>query len=204
MIQVKLISVHKLNLNPLAEIQQEAEAKDKGDGHIGTAYRKACRSIQACPIPYNNINELLCLQYVGKVMVAKLEKKQKEYYAAMGMDVPAAGGGGGDSGPEARAFVEAQETSARKGKGKKRADGARGRRETDDTDDDGMGENSAFAARLQAGGGSELTCLVHLAIAVLNHSSSQVIGRLNWKRGEPRGKDWQKTARIAMKPLQDS
>lgn len=144
-----------LNPNLFAEIQQEAEAKDKGDGHIGKAFRRAVRSIQVCPVTYHSINELLQLQYVGKVMVAKLEKKQKEYYAARGMDVPVRG----SPMPDQDAGEEMQEAAMSKrganGVGKKRAGGGRARKEPDDSDDDGLGENSAFAMRLHAGGGSQ-------------------------------------------------
>jgi hypothetical protein len=181
---------HNLELiqRHLAEIQQEAEAKDNGDGHAGMAYRKACKSIQACPIPYNSINELLQLQNVGKVMVSKLQKKQKEYYAARGEEVPDGGGGGNDGAAE----VVAPETSARKrgganGAGKKRANGGRARKETDDSNDDGLAEDSAFARRLQAGGGSE--SLHRFQNSVAHHVIFQVIERPYSRLGEPRGKD---------------
>ena len=148
-------------LNPIlfAEVQQEAEAKDKGDGHIGKAFRRAVRSIQVCPVTYHSINELLQLQYVGKVMVAKLEKKQKEYYAARGMGVPVNVGAVPDPDAAAQLAEEMQEAAKIKrganGAGKKRAGRGSARKEPDDSDDDGLGENSAFAVRLQAGGGSE-------------------------------------------------
>lgn len=75
-------------------------------------------------------------------MVSKLQKKQKEYYAARGIDVPEPSGG-----------VEREESVSRKKAGGKRKNGGRG--VEDDSEDDGLAEGSAFAMRLQAGGGSE-------------------------------------------------
>lgn len=81
-------------------------------------------------------------------MLSKLQKKQKEYYAARGMEVPEPTGGA----------VQEEESASRKKAGGKRKNGGRG--VEDDSDDDGLAEGSAFAMRLQAGGGSKFRRLM--------------------------------------------
>jgi hypothetical protein len=76
-------------------------------------------------------------------MVAKLQKKQKEYYLARGMEVP-----------EPVGAVQEVESGRKKGKRKS------GARVEDDSEDDGLAEGSAFAMRLQAGGGSKSSLVV--------------------------------------------
>lgn len=129
---------------------------DKGDtGFANRTYGRACKSIAACPIPYSNLNELLSLQYVGKVMLAKLMKKQKEYYLARGMEIPTNGGGGlevsvnGEDGDAVQLARNATSGSRQTGRGGGTAPVSGG------DGDEGEGSGSAFNLRLQAGSGGQ-------------------------------------------------
>ncbi|KAJ9102607.1 hypothetical protein QFC19_004716 [Naganishia cerealis] len=138
-------------------ITEEAEANDKGDtGYAVKTYAKACKSIAACPIPYSNLNELLSLQYVGKVMLSKLIKKQKEYYLARGMEIPANGGGGlGAGADDAQSVEAAPKASAATGGSSPKAPARSRAAVNNDESDPGEAGDSAFNMRLQAGAGSK-------------------------------------------------
>jgi hypothetical protein len=138
-----------------AEIQQEVADNDKGDtGYANKAYAKACKSIAACPIPYSNLNELLSLQNVGKVMLAKLVKKQKEHYLARGIEIPANGGGGLEVSPNSGGGGASPTPNTTSGN-RPKARGKSGLATADDESEEGEGSDSSFNMRLQAGGGSE-------------------------------------------------
>ncbi|KAJ9119718.1 hypothetical protein QFC22_003428 [Naganishia vaughanmartiniae] len=150
-----------------AEIQQEVADNDKGDtGYANKTYAKACKSIAACPIPYGNLNELLSLQNVGKVVLSRLMKKQKEYYLARGVEIPPNGGGGlevsANAGADPQPVGDAPSGSRPNGRGKAAAAAA------DVDSDQGEASDPSFNMRLQAGGGSKY----HFRCSTLFHPCS--------------------------------
>lgn len=53
-----------------------------------TSRDKAARSLKKCPIAYQHPNEAIAIQYIGKGIIDRLEKRMKEYCKSIGAPMP--------------------------------------------------------------------------------------------------------------------